>query len=120
MGANGMLRIWTLWTMTSSANSKTMKTHFGGVGGPAYMNLSGFASTSAFQGVTMIRNRNSQSSQIGYTPGASSGLSSNASSNLTSSQDTSTSQDIVITGQKASSGETLTLEAYTVELYYKA
>ena len=119
IGANGQLRIWQLWSCTNNANSKTMRVRLGGVSGTQFLNA-GVASIASWQNVTIIRNRNSQSSQIGYANNQGTPFAITTTTNQTGAVDTSASQDIVISGQKGTAGDALTLEAYMVELYYKA
>ncbi|MBS0175502.1 MAG: hypothetical protein JSR64_15785 [Nitrospira sp.] len=117
MGANGVLRIYTLWSFTSSANNKTLRIRFSGGAGTIYMNPV-FTTSVGYSSLTMIMNRNATNSQVGFaSAGTNGGLgSSSASANVTSSVDTTAATSLVITGQKASAGETLTLESYLVEL----
>ena len=117
MGANGILRIITLWSVTNSADSKTLRVRLGGIGGTAYLGL-GVTAVATAQELTLIRNRNSLSSQVGFaaTPAASYGTSTTAVT--TSAVDMSAAQDLVITGTIAANAgaNTITLEAYTVEI----
>lgn len=117
MGANGFLRITTLWTFTSSGNNKTPRIRFSGAAGTIYMNPV-FTTTVGLSQITVIANRNATNSQIGFASAATNGGlgTSSASANVTSAVDTTAASSVVITGQKASAGETLTLESYLVEL----
>ena len=85
------------------------------------MSFSHTASVSQ-QGIFIISNRNSASSQYGGvianpTTGA---WGQSAAAGTTSAVDTTAETTIVITGQKALGSETLTLERYTSELTYGA
>lgn len=117
IGANGRVRITTSWSYTSSANNKTMRARFGlsgaGTGGTAYLQIQTATGTN-FNDVREICNRNSASSQVGKGTFSSFGTSTN--SPTTSSIATTSDTEIAITGQLASSGETLTLEYYQVEI----
>jgi len=117
MGLNGILRVTTLWTVTNSANNKTLFVKLGGAGGTGYFSrvVTAVASVS---NCTLIRNRNSQASQIAFFNGggASGGWGDNGSANTTGTINTATAQDLVIRGQLANVGETITLESYLVEL----
>ncbi len=117
MGANGVLRIYTLWAFTSSGNNKTLRIRFSGASGTIYMNPV-FTTSVGYASLTMIANRNATNSQVGFASAATNGGlgTSSASANVTSSVDTTAATSLVITGQKASAGETLTLESYLVEL----
>lgn len=118
MGANGALRVTFMFSFTGSTNIKTLRLRFGGVSGTIYSLLG--TATATFvsaQFMTIIRNRNSASSQIGFsTAGGSSPFVLNSTANITSSVDTSNDVDVVITGQLASSGETITLQSAMVEV----
>lgn len=115
MGVDGQLRITTLWSHTSSANTKTLRVRFGGIGGATYLAY-GATTSVASQAQNTVRNRNSTSSQIGYASASTSSFTSTASAVTTSTVDTTAETTIVITGQKASGAETITLESYLVEL----
>lgn len=114
MGTNGQLRITTLWSHTNSANTKTERVRLGGIGGTAFLEVNA-TTTDSGQLMTMIRNRNSASSQVGANSG-SSGLGLLAGAIATASLDTAAAQDIAITGQLVTAAESITLESYSVEL----
>lgn len=117
MGINGVLRIWSRWTVTASANAKTLRIRLGGIGGTAHF-LQAFGATDVTQrDCTEIANRGSASSQIGRVNAAGSGgFGASTGAFTTSSIDTTVATTLVLTGVKASAGETLTLESYLVEL----
>lgn len=122
MGANGWLRITTFWTTTSSGNLKTMFIRFSGTGGTAYLNF-GLASIGnpEYFDVRMICNANATNAQIGTPPAAGNlgsgvGWGAGPTAAVTSAVDTTAQTTIVIRGQKAVAGETLTLKSYLVEL----
>lgn len=115
MGNNGIIRVTTLWTVTSSANNKTVKIYLGGLAGTTYLSVT-LTAVASYQPMTIIRNRGTSNSQVGGPDAATASISSSTDGVSTSSIDTSASTTIVITGTKASSGETLTLESYLVEL----
>lgn len=120
MGPNGVLRVTTLWSLTNSANNKTPRVRLGGISGTAFrgQNLTTVASG---RDQIEIHNRNAQNSQVSNPAGGGFGGAGTSSSVITTATvDTSIAQDLVISGQLANSGETLTLEAYTVEVLYGA
>jgi hypothetical protein len=119
MGANGWIRVTTLWNYTSSANTKTLRIRFGGLTGTVYQNLTPTTTLSAMT-QRLIMNRNSLSSQIGPAIASQNSFGQQAATLPTSTLNTGVAQDLVITGQLASAAETITLEGYIVELYYKA
>lgn len=117
MGLNGRLRWEAHWTFTNSANSKTCRVRFGGIGGSAYTSVA-FTTTANFRDFKGLANRGASNSQISvadvFGPGSSFG--GGTGTVVTSAIDTSAATTLVITGQKASAGETITLESYLVEL----
>jgi hypothetical protein len=113
LGVNGQLFIKTQWTCTNGANDKTFRVRLGGIGGTAFLNTTQ-TTILDYIAQTAIANRNSASSQLG-TLG--SGLYGAGGSNfITGTIDTASAQDLVITGQKETSGESLILESYSVEV----
>lgn len=121
MGLNGTLRVTTLWSWTNSANNKTAKIYFGaagaGTGGTLYMSTI-YTTTTGTRDQRQVTNRNSASSQVGGANGfmTAAGWGTTSGAVVTSTVNTGTASEIVLTGQKASAGETLTLESYLVEL----
>jgi hypothetical protein len=115
MGAQGRLRITTLWTVTSSANNKTIRTRFGGMSGTIYQSRV-VTTVGVVRSVVEIENRGAANSQVGGPTDLDSyGTSTGAV--VTSSVDTAAaSTDLCITAQLANGTETMTLQAYAVEL----
>lgn len=114
MGANDYLEIHTAWSVTNNANVKTARVRFSSISGTEYL-LTGLASYLNGRFITTIHNANSVSSQKGGgPPGGQVGVGTSAIP--TSSVDTSADTTIVITAQKATSGDTMTLERYSVIL----
>ena len=115
MKTEGQLKITTLWSYTNSTNIKTLRVRFGGIGGTAYLsNAAGATLTS--QTLTLIRNRNSATSQVGYASGSTASFAGSTSPVVTSNVNTVLETTIVITGQKAVNSESIVLESYTIEL----
>lgn len=112
LGLNGALRIWTWWTMTSSVNNKTLRIRYSGAAGTVYA-APALTTSASLVGLTVIGNRGATNSQVG---GPSTTIANSAAAIVTSAVDTTAATTIVITGQKASAGETLTLEGYIVEV----
>lgn len=117
MGPNGILRLTTLWSFTNSANVKTMRARLGGIGGTQFMNIPLTANDSLHH-QCLIRNRGALNSQVGAAAGGLSGSSGFGAGAVVvpGAIDTSAATTLVITGQKATGAETLTLEAYLLEL----
>lgn len=116
LGISGVLRVTTSWTSTSSGNSKTIRGRFSGASGTAFLSRA-FTTEAYSQATFKVANRGTAASQEGgATVFHGSGTVSSSSASVTASADTTVATTIVLTGQKASSGETLTLESYIVEL----
>lgn len=117
LGANGGCRIHTLWTCTSSANNKTMRVRWSGAAGTAI--LSTVQTTVAFlRDVREFWNQNATNSQRYHAATTTYGTGGTATGTM--AVDTTASSAVVITGQKASAGETLTLNWYCVERFKQA
>jgi hypothetical protein len=110
LGANGKLRITFLFTVTNSANNKTLRVRFGGT------QFFGVVLTTSASYVFQfeIGNRGATNSQVSGP----SSWGANTAAVTTGAIDTTASQNLTITGQKASAGETITLEGYTVEVIH--
>lgn len=115
MGANGMLRVRPKFTYTGNTNLKTLRVRFGGTSlwfGDNGSNASNIGSLPFID----IHNRGVANSQIG-TPGSVAGVNYQlAGAFLTAAVDTTAAQNLTITGQLANGSDTITLEAYTVEI----
>ena len=109
VGSNGSLRITPIWTVGNNANGKTGAVKFGGVAHATHALANGASAGSMFT----IRNRGVLNSQITYAgaPGT-----VNTVSNTTTAINTAVDQILQITGTLTNTGDTLTLEGYTVEL----
>ncbi|EPR09758.1 hypothetical protein M527_06420 [Sphingobium indicum IP26] len=114
VGANGRLRITTLWSYTNNANSKSFRLRLGGT--QIWSRAEG-SSDSARHSAEMA-NRNSQSSQVTSSGSGGGGWGPVTATVTTTAIDTSATQSLTITAQLANSGDTATLEAYIVELLY--
>ena len=121
MGANGVLRVTTLWSYSNSASNKTLRLRLGGLSGSAFQATVATTSNIAVIQRT-IQNRNSQSSQIGFNAASAASFTTvgSGSAVATGAVDTSVDQSIVITGQLASAGESVTLESCLVELAHRS
>lgn len=115
MGANGALRIYTLWSYTNTADDKICRVRLGGIGGTAFVEQTA-TTTLTFGKTVVIQNRNSESSQITYPSVTGAGQGASGVAVTTGTINTANAQDIVLTGQKETAGDTLTLEAYVIEL----
>jgi hypothetical protein len=113
MGSNGILRIITMWSVTNSANNKICRIRYSGAAGGIISNFT--ATTQPLLRVEgYVFNTSPTVQNTGGITWASAGNSVVAS--ITPGVDTTVATSVVITGAKASAGETLTLSNYIVEL----
>jgi hypothetical protein len=117
LGVNGSLRVMSEWSMTDSANNKVFRVRFGadgaGLSGTSYLS-STITTQDGLADLKKITNRGSVSSQYGMNTSGYFGV--GGTTGQTSSVNTAAQSEIVFSGQKASAGETITLESYSVEL----
>ena len=111
LGSSGAVRISCLFSYTNSANNKTLRVKFGGT---TY--FSQVVTTTGLQSLTVGVSNRTSATQVGWFPLNPNPYNAQAGSAVTSSVDTSAAVTILITGQKATAGETLTLECYSVEI----
>lgn len=118
LGPNGKIRFSGLWGQTSSANNKIMRVRYSGITGTIYYTQT-VTTSQTTQDIRYIGNRNATNSQVGgyaQVPG----LSQANIARVTSAVDTTADTTLVYTAQLANAADTITLEAYTVELLYGA
>jgi hypothetical protein len=116
MGPNGQLWVYTLWNYTNSANNKTLRVRLGGAGGTQALAITHTTSTQ-FADLRVIQNAGVQNSQIFFDRGSTPHPGATSTGvNTTAAIDTSATTTLVITGQKATAGETLTLVSWSVQL----
>ncbi len=113
MGPNGALRVTTLFTTTNSANTKTMRIKLGAT---AFAAQAGTTNATWENIPQTIRNRGSEASQVTFPAANAHTGTATGSAITTGTENTATDLVLAITGQKASAGEVLTLESYTIEL----
>ncbi len=114
MGINGVLRIQSEWTCTNSANSKTLQLKFGGT---VYL-FTALTTTLVFSDQRVIFNNASASVQKGKSAAGmtAGGWGVATSAVATSTINTGSASNITWHGTLASAGETITLNAYLVEI----
>lgn len=118
MGPNGLLRIWTLWSFTNGADDKILRVRFSGAAGTQYLAATQ-TTTAGYYTLTEISNRGATNSQVGHA-NINNPFTNTTVAPVTSAVDTAAATTIVITGQKETAGDTLTLERYLVEVLYGA
>ena len=116
MGANGVLRITSLWSHSNNANNKTPRIEFGGT----QFYGTALTTTATSRMYHSIANRNAANSQVGGAASEIFNWGSTAGALTTSSVNTSADQSLVFSGQLANSGDAIALENYLVELLYRA
>jgi hypothetical protein len=120
IGANGVVRITTSWIVTTSGNNKIMRVRMNGISGTILQTTTQTTNIST-QLLTHIKNRNSQSSQTtGFTQTSTAPYGASTAAVATAAIDTSAAVDLVLSGQLADGGDTVTLDSYMVELFYQA
>lgn len=108
MGSNGVVRVTAHYSTTNNANAKNLFVRFGG--SVAFVNTAATSVTYVVR--NEIRNRNALNSQVSNQ--ISSGATTLAAAIL--SINTAVDQILTITGQLANTGDTITLEGYSVEV----
>ena len=98
LAANSTIDIDTLFSWTSSANTKTFRIRLGGIGGAKVAEFSE-TTTVQRQHKTIVRNVNSTSSQKFFNNGTSVGYGPSGIAVNTSAIDTSVATTLVFTGQ---------------------
>lgn len=118
LGLSGALRLSMLWTTTSSANNKTLRARLGStaLGGSAWFALVNTTTASTQIPAHTLRSRNSASSQVCFPAANGSVGTQSGTAVSTFTEDTSVATVFALTGQKATAGEVLTLEGFTLEL----
>ena len=113
MGVNGAIRIKSRWTYPNTANVKTLNARINGVLVEQKVEGSGFQITRTdWSG----ENRGAMNSQIWDRNNSVGGAYEQNATFQTTAIDMSVAQNLTLTGTLANTGETITLEAYTVEL----
>lgn len=112
MGLGGMIEVENYWTITNNANAKTGRVSFGGTNFQSQAMASSVSQTDR----TWIRNR-TVSSQYGRAGGAGSGgFGATTAALTTAAINTAAAVTVLITAEKASGGDTMTLEGYRIFL----
>lgn len=115
LGPNGSVEILATWAMTNSGNRKTTRVRFPGAAGTEFQNRIITAQASSQQ-LTCISNAGAANAQSGMGVG-SPGNGETTNPIVVGAVDTTADTTIVISGQKASAEETLTLVKYRITVY---
>lgn len=120
MGPNGILIIDSFWSYNNNANNKSQIIRVGGPAGTQVVVMGSVSMSSVIRRAFMINN-NSQSAQKFLLPaGRVDGFGQASAAPATSAVNTASNWDLVFSGQKAVSGDTLTLEGYQISICYGA
>lgn len=112
LGANGRLRITVQWRFTGTAGTKTGSIAFGGTN---FFQLAYTASALSGSVQREICNRNATNSQVSAALTAQGPVTS-TSDIVTAAIDTTSAQNILLTGQLANAGDSIAVESYLVEV----
>ncbi len=116
--ANSVIVVRTLWTFTNSSNAKSLRVRIGAAGagltGTQVLNIT--ATTTATTARDVVLYVRSTSSQLSVSTGALTHEASNANAIQTAAIDLTANWEIAITGQPATNGETVQLEAASLEI----
>lgn len=118
MGAQGQIMVHSSWSYTNSANAKNARLRIGGVAGTVCMNYT-VTTTLTLSDLRRVANRNSVSSQTvtASSGGHTGGFGTAANALPTPAQNSASDFDLVLTGQLANTGETITLESWCMTLF---
>jgi hypothetical protein len=111
LGKNGVIRVTSIWSHTNSANAKYMRTKLQDV----IVNGTTATTSSSSQIIAHLVGRDEFASRVGPATDLN-GYGSSTSSTFISSANAENALTITITGKVANSTETITLEAYIVEI----
>lgn len=125
IGVNGWVEVETVWSVTNNANAKTPRVRFGasgaGIGGTVFWAPSAITNVASVHHVAIIQNRNSASSQVGGLATANStGYGTGAAAPPTATINTGNASEVVISAQLGNTGDTITLESYTIRIFKRA
>ncbi len=114
MGANGTLRITSIFSHNNSAGTKTQRIRLGGISGTIFQaNAPTATQSSRIQ--CQISNRNATNSQVSPAT-INVGFGSVNAATVTAAIDTTSAQDLVISGQLSNGADNMALEAYIIEI----
>jgi hypothetical protein len=118
IGANGVVRVTALWTITGAGAARTLEMYLGGLSGRQLMSIS---ESTAGSLVTerLVWNQHSQTAQVAAALSVENPFTKTGGSIRTGTVDTSAAQDLVLSASVTNVGDSVMLEAYLVEIYHK-
>jgi hypothetical protein len=120
MGPNGWVGVSTIWSCNNDADAKTGRVRVGGGAGTAFFGVNMSSNVGLSRAVYVVNSNSASSQKANIAGGNAGGTGVFTSAAPTASVNTASDWDLVITGQKADSADTLTLEAYQVIICYGA
>lgn len=120
LGPNGQVRVRALWSATNNANTKQTRIRFGaaGVAGTVVQAINA-TSIACVETLRSICNRNAQNSQVVF-PSTQGAFGTVTTAVTTMTIDTSADFHVVLTCTPFNTGDTITLESWTIEICYGA
>ena len=113
MGAKGKLKIWPLLATPNNANTKTIYVRVGGI---AFISVAYTTSAASVQPLCVVRNTNSESSQVAFSSGNSYGVGNSSVAVTTSSVNTAADFTIAVSAALGNAADTVTLHGLFVEI----
>lgn len=116
MGPNGRIEIDAYWTFTNSANNKSLRMWWNGLGVTLVGGIN-LTTTSSYRESRFIQNQNSPSSQISLNDAfGNGGFAAATAAAVTATVNTNSPVNLVLSGTLANAADTITLAAYSVRL----
>jgi hypothetical protein len=121
LGPNGMVKVTAYWNVTGGTSSKSTRTRWGGLSGTT-ARAATLSTNYTARELAIIANRNATNSQFISNAAAGIGGWQPSTSVTYASVDTTQAVDIVFSAwwAGATSGETIILEGYEIEIFYGA
>lgn len=120
LGANGLVRVHALWGCSSSGNNKTFRARWSTISGTIFRTRTQTTDILTSEHL-LIQNRNATNSQVATASDANqAGWADSTGSPVTAAIDTTAATTLLLTGQLADAGDSITLQAYLVEVMKRA
>ena len=118
LGPKGFIRLTLNFSHTNNANVKTVRARLGGIAGTAFAGPA-VTSNARTHLIVHIYNRTATSQIAGTNNGNNVGYGQSTTGQVTGTVDTTVAQTLVVTGELATSTDTITLESYIYEYHYQ-
>lgn len=114
LGENGGIRVTSLWSMTNNANAKTVRYYYGAFNFTSINNANGGSAET----MSRFQNFGATNVQRGFNPTSSATYpGTSTAAILTGTVDSTAAVNLIITGQKASAGDSMILVGVLVEVF---